>query len=354
MTLKKTSDRLILCAVDLSPASPLVVAWALALAQRTETRLCLFHAVHTPSDALHPSAEFERGGDLRQRRQNCREQMAGLMRGEQTPWQSEIVFGEPVEEMLRFCRNNDVWLIVAGCRSLKGLQRLLLGDVIERLARSAALPLFMVRDIKTTGQKIGRIGICCGPERESRAMVDLGSKLAGLFQSEIVLLHAMESAVRPLPDELPTMPYSVSQERLQDRLKSRLLDQLPAQVRALVPCRAHVAGGTARDLLPGLAAEAGLDVAVVGVRHHSIVGKLVLGSATEALLRKAPCHVLTVPVSPVGSEAARSAPPAAGRTGVVRDPLFLDHRCPSGHLESHGRLEEGIAHHAGPPCGGWC
>jgi acetoin utilization deacetylase AcuC-like enzyme len=127
-------------------------------------------------------------------------------------------------------------------------------------------------------------------------------------------------------------------------LKHRLLDQLPTKTRARVSCRAHLAAGAAKDLLPRLASDIGVDLTVVGVRQHSMLGKLVLGSSTEALLRKAPCHILTVPVAPSHSRDTRPEQVPTSRTALVRDARFLGHRCAGDHHESHERLVQVYAH----------
>ena len=62
------SIRTILCMVDLSRATKAVIDWSAHFAQLTGAELRLFHAIHMPSDQLHPTAEFERSGDLQTRR----------------------------------------------------------------------------------------------------------------------------------------------------------------------------------------------------------------------------------------------------------------------------------------------
>jgi nucleotide-binding universal stress UspA family protein len=54
--------------------------------------------------------------------------------------------------------------------------------------------------------------------------------------------------------------------------------------------------GTPGEILLRYIEKKEMDLAVVGIRHRSKFGKLLLGSTTEAILRTTSCSVLAVPV----------------------------------------------------------
>lgn len=61
-----------------------------------------------------------------------------------------------------------------------------------------------------------------------------------------------------------------------------------------IPSRSHVRHGQVWKNLSGIVAENNIDLIVVGTHGRTGLGKLMLGSAAEDILRHAPCPVLTV------------------------------------------------------------
>jgi nucleotide-binding universal stress UspA family protein len=78
-----------------------------------------------------------------------------------------------------------------------------------------------------------------------------------------------------------------------DRLRARLAEaKVPAEVRQLVR------GVDPADEVIGAAEEAGATLIVIGLRHRTPVGKLILGSTAQRILLEAPCPVLAVKAEP--------------------------------------------------------
>jgi hypothetical protein len=96
-----TTIQAIVCAVDFSPFSPLVVGYGVSLARRAGVRLYLIHAVNDPQDGSHPTAVFERGGDLIHLTDDARQRFRELMRRTDVAWEAVVRFGDPVEQTVR-------------------------------------------------------------------------------------------------------------------------------------------------------------------------------------------------------------------------------------------------------------
>jgi nucleotide-binding universal stress UspA family protein len=71
------------------------------------------------------------------------------------------------------------------------------------------------------------------------------------------------------------------------------LSQITARTEG-VPHRIYVGRGPVWNSLAGIVAEQGIDLLVVGTHGRTGLGKLLLGSVAEDILRHAPCPVLTV------------------------------------------------------------
>jgi len=78
--------------------------------------------------------------------------------------------------------------------------------------------------------------------------------------------------------------HNEAQEKIQ-QLASRL---------EKIPCQTHVRHGQVWTNLSGIVQENQIDLIVVGTHGRTGLGKLLLGSVAENILRQAPCPVLTV------------------------------------------------------------
>ncbi len=324
----------IMCTVDFSPVTQSVVNWAAMFARQLKAHLCIFHAIHTPSDPIHPTTEFERGGNLQQHQAQSNAKIHQMMKGLELAWHAEVVYGEPAEMVQQYCIQNQIDMIVAGSLGLKGIKRLLLGTVVERMARMVPCPMLVLRQTSEIEPRIQKIGICCDPTDQMDQLVNLGVELALKLDAELCLMHTMASAVDAAVVDPTQAPYGQVQQILHHILQDKLLAKIPRQTCTDVKATVRLVPGQAKDNLPALASELQTDLLMVGVRHHSTIGKWILGSTTEALLRKAPCPVLTVPAT-----MNKTTTSPSGGTGVVRDSRFLDHRCEGQHLETPKRLK---------------
>ncbi len=333
----------ILCSVDLSPASKPVAAWAAMLARKLNLPLLLFHAIHAPSDPIHPSVEFERGGDLLRRQSKSSAAIAQLMQSADVDWSQKIASGEPAEMVQQHCRTHQVALVVAGSQGVTGLKRFLLGTVVERMVRMLPCPMLVVRPNRPVPPHIRAIGVCCDRSEAGRVLVTRAAVLARRFDAELQIFSALESALDPGLGEPADIPYSEAQFELQTRWQERLACMVPAEMRDAVKVKVHLAFGEALDEIPGLVHDGQPDLLLVGVRNRSTLGQWMAGSTTETLLRQAPCQVLAVPMGALtpsnGLWGRAHLPLPGGPTGIVRDDAFLAHRCAGNHPENHKRLE---------------
>ena len=333
----------ILGAVDLSQGSRLVAAWAALFALKMARPLLLLHAIHVPSDPLHPSPEVIGGDDPVHREARCRTALQTLLPQDRVSWEGEIVFGDPAEMVRQYCQTHPVALAVAGSHGVTGLKRFLLGTVVERMARMLPCPLLVVRPNGKETPRIRYIGVCGDRSRTGKALVARAAWLARAFDADLQIFSVLEAALDTAIQEPVELPYAQAQMALQSRWREQLTAMVPEQLRDSVKVKVLLAFGEAADEIPILVRREPLDLLMVGVRKRSILGQWMVGSTTEALLRRAPCPVLVVPPDALaracGLWELSEQPVRPGPTGVVRDEAFLAHRCDGEHPENPGRLE---------------
>jgi nucleotide-binding universal stress UspA family protein len=129
----------------------------------------------------------------------------------------------------------------------------------------------------------------------SDAVLELAAELAGATRSPLVVLHA----AAPDPE---FVGYEVGPQHVRDQRATELreehhkLAEIGADLRARgleVKMQLH-AGPTVETVLEA-AENAGAHMIVVGAHRGGRAAKLLLGSVSEDILRKAPCPVLVVP-----------------------------------------------------------
>ena len=292
------SIQAIVCAVDFSPCCSLVCDYGVALARRTGARLYLLHAVHEPQDRLHPSAMFERGGDLTQTMADARQRMTQLMAKAALDWEAMVRFGDPVEQTLAVVDALPPCLVVSCSHGVSGLRRLLIGTVVERLSRTLECPMLVVKPVSDDGGRpeagFGCVVVSCDGSGHWQRSASLLSLLQPDPTRPVHLVHAMEGPLEMPPDN-PTVSYAQAQQALQERLTR----QFNGQAHRFLPGRSNlstwIAPGEPEALVLKVVREQQADLIVVGVRPSGRMGRLISGSTTEALLRHGPCAVLTVP-----------------------------------------------------------
>ncbi len=289
----------IVCAVDFSPFSPLVVRNGVALARRAGVRLYLLHAVHDPQDGAHPTAVFERGGDLAHLTDEARQRIQALMADAPVDWEAVVRFGEPVEQTVAFVNSLPPSLVVSASHGVSGFRRLFIGTVVERLTRALNCPMLVVKPGEGQGDDRFNGFRSAVVSCDSHGYWQRAAPLLPLLQSDaaarIHMVHAMEGPMEEVMTDSDAVSYGQVQQALQERLDRRLR----AQGRRLFPhadqISVAIAPGVPQEMVLRIARERSSDVIVVGVRHSGKVSRWISGSTTEALLRHSPCCVLTVP-----------------------------------------------------------
>ena len=130
----------------------------------------------------------------------------------------------------------------------------------------------------------------------SRHALDHAAAIAGWYDATVTALHVWHPGLYPPPSAFAG-PYlnPVQGGDLDARLHAELAEFVKAANPPLVDPELWVAEGPVADTIVARAAARKADLIVVGTHGTSGFERLVLGSVTEKVLRKAACPVLTVP-----------------------------------------------------------
>jgi len=121
----------------------------------------------------------------------------------------------------------------------------------------------------------------------SDAALPLATSLARDHGAELLIVHVEEQAPAYGGGEVY---YALGPTS--DELKEMLHHVLPADSK--VPCEHHLLTGTPAKALVRFAKEHNVDVIVMGTHGRRALSHILMGSVAEAVVRRAPCPVLTL------------------------------------------------------------
>jgi nucleotide-binding universal stress UspA family protein len=294
-----TVPNTILCATDFSETAERAAKLASELAERFEARFHLLHVTviledpHLEEAHRQKLEELVAIGDAARRKdlENAPDHQPGL---EVIP---HMVRGlAPAEAIVETASNLSADLIAVGTHGRRGLSKLLLGSVAERVVRTSQVPVLTVRadaDIELDGAP--RLLVPHDFSETSTSAVRTAASWASALGAEITLLHVVEPVVYPefysvdvLSDDLMTRLVARSEKAL-DSAAHELLGGADTTVRVEV--------GRAADTIIQQATAEDFDFVVMATRGLSGLEQVLLGSVAESVLRRCKVPLLAVPAS---------------------------------------------------------
>ena len=200
--------------------------------------------------------------------------------------QSIIEHGSPYEAILSYASENDIDLIVMGTHGRRGLSRVLLGSVTERVIRLSNDPVVAVPPHAIGREQEGydKILIPTDGSPGATAAVEHGISIAERLEASVRVLCVIEGETGlppigdPLRDEAVEVLEAVS-ERASDRD---------------VSLTTHVQPGIPHEVINNFVSAHGIDLITMGTHGRSGIRRHLLGSVTERVLRTSDAPVLTV------------------------------------------------------------
>ena len=136
--------------VDFLKTSPKLVEYAVYMAGKLSGMIHFVHAVHFYSgDAMLGIPYVQECEEKLQA--IAQERMSNLIadyRERCSGCTGEVVTGEPVDKIIEFARAKNADLIIISTHGAKGLEKILLGSVVERVLKRAHCPVLVMNPFK--------------------------------------------------------------------------------------------------------------------------------------------------------------------------------------------------------------
>ena len=274
----------ILCPVDLSATSSLVLQWAALFAETYEAKLevLLADAPEYPPYFL-PSQEVDLARQAEQRGAALRQALEKVAAETLSPTASPdiaVVEGHPAQAILERVQEHPPDLIVMGSHGRSGVARMRLGSVAETIVREAHTPTLVARACanRPGPPAISRLLCPVSFSAHARQCLDVSADIASRFGAQLIVVH---SAEREAPDL--------------HAVRSELCRWISAHARPSCDVIEVVRQGNAAEQIVLAAREHSVDLLVLAAKHHPFLEFTTFGTTAERVMRHADSAVLILP-----------------------------------------------------------
>jgi nucleotide-binding universal stress UspA family protein len=296
----------VLCAVDFSEYSRHAFDRAVGIARCYDAKICVLHVVPqvslAPVVALVPTGPVPYPYEPLDRERIGREirDFLGIDDSLGVPVEYEIVEAPLIPgEIVAQCESLAPDLLMIGTHGRSGFNRLMLGSVAERLLRTSRVPVVTVPPrapdaVPLAGQLFRRILYATDFSPGSGVALDYAASLAQRASGQLTVVHVVETLPVVRDPSIGSFDVNGYYVRLEQDAKKRLASVVPEHVRARCETCDVVTLGKPYVEILRLARDRQIDLIVMGVHGRNAVDRLVFGSTTEHIVRRAACPVLTV------------------------------------------------------------
>jgi len=203
----------------------------------------------------------------------------------------------PAEEILQYAEDKKIDLIVMGTHGRSAISRFFLGSTAEKVVRFSICPVITLREepkefIKT--RRYGRILFPTDYSEYAQKALKWAVELTKDYGSELDVLHVIEQ-------NIPPQYYSAgisSIFELDRELKKRAMKALTRFLKGVdkkeVNVKRFIREGKSDVDIVKFAEKRSIDLIVIASHGMSGIERLLMGSTTERVVRRASCPVLTI------------------------------------------------------------
>ncbi|HMW86322.1 MAG: universal stress protein [Nitrospira sp.] len=300
-----------LFATDFSACADRAMGYALSLAGAWKANLCVVTVLE-----LYPGMDPDYTVNkmyLDHLREEANRQLGAVQARAKAASQSvttRIEVGIPSQALQTVAESTGADLLVVGTHGRTGLDHVLVGSTAERVVRVSPCPVLAVKADKgvadsSAAAPIKRIVVPVDLSTCSLDALEYAVQFAKPLGAAITILHAMEPVAYGLDFSLS---HAKEWKEQRDYLEKRL-SVLSACVTAHGIQADHVLKpGLPADSIVSHVTQQGFDLMIMGTHGRRGISHVLLGSIAGAMLRHAPCPVLTVRQVNFGADYERVVP----------------------------------------------
>ena len=301
----------VLFATDFSACADRAMGYALAMASAWKAELCVMTVL-----------EFYPGMDpdytvnkmyLDHLRAEASRQLAAVearAKAAGQPVTIRIETGIPSQAIQTVAQTIGADLLVVGTHGRTGLDHVLIGSTAERVVRMAPCPVLAVKAerggvVVPALANIKRIVVPIDLSSCSLDALEYAVQFAKPFGASITILHAMEPVAYGLDFSLSHAKEWKEQRTYLEKRLTVLVSCLQAQG---LQADHVLKPGLPADSIASYVTQQGYDVMIMGTHGRRGLSHVLVGSIAGAMLRHAPCPVLTVRQFNFGADYRRVVP----------------------------------------------
>jgi nucleotide-binding universal stress UspA family protein len=201
--------------------------------------------------------------------------------------------------VIEYAEAQAVDLVVMGTHGRRGIKRMLVGSVAEEVVHEASCSVMTVREKQQTPNhpSIDRILVPVDLSEFAAPLYRAAMDIAEVLGAGVDLLHVVE----PLPYPRPLVGGISVRDLVPDPTErsAELLSELAGEeARPAVDVTTHTAEGHAAETIVEQADALDIDLIIMASQGMSGIERLLLGSVTARVMRRAQCPVLVARVQP--------------------------------------------------------
>lgn len=196
--------------------------------------------------------------------------------------------------ILDYCDKHDIDLIVMGTHGRRGLGRLLMGSVAEKVVRLSTTPVLSVCATAEAGgtRPVRRVLAPVDFSEYTRPTLIHAKELAAAYDAEIAVLHVIAEVT--LPGVYGIESAAVTDPEVTARVRAAMEQEMVQSPGASVPFSIHVQVGYPAHDITEFATTHEIDLIVIATHGRTGLNRLFLGSVAENVVRMASCPVFTL------------------------------------------------------------